>query len=829
MSDISRRFIRRRVPGPALHVFLLIALIVIGCGNASECRANTSSIVVEKGVPKLAINGKVINNMFGVEVFSSDVDAESPRFLADMKKAIDRTAALGIPVISFEILWHDYDHSTTVPRNAEEAASRFDTKNLDAVLDYAAERHVYVMLELLKHQYWALPKWWKSYKSNASGYQMLGPPTPAVETYNRRQSPVASFQNPDHRELLTSLITKLVLRYRNHPAVFGYGINMGPTGENGYIPNYIDIALNKSMPRLDLRTVMGDYSLLARKNFISFLKKKYPAIGDLNRKWNTNYTSFDEVTPPYPKQTSERDTFMSNGDERVSMLDWQLFRRDAIVDEWRFLSTLVRRLDPSKVIMGKTNWSPMAAQTGTEFMQISAVQVNSQRLIDIDKMDACLHTRDYMPEFEHTSSYSKLDYVHFSRFSKKYGTIRVFNLDNSAKKTGNRMNISIALPAKEVLKKEGCYLWFPVLLDSDKFPKPDWSWDEIAALVKQSSSEELKGVSVEEPYVKFYFDQDNVMSHYYDSLPGLKTSGLAFALSKALFDSDHKPVGFVGSADVMLAPPDPKKTRLLVLTDQRVLPPAIAANLKSYVDQGGVLLLLGSNGVFGSEGRKDGSALRKLVPSLTDAQLIGLYEWGLDSRIKIPFFVVSKGRSRYAEVDISKNPSENFTALVGAIPESVALPRKGRLIFVSTNGRPTLRDMTGQVSSSLDRPVQPAMQAPYPGAQNMPPQGPGGPEQQAPYPGGPAPPSQYGDSSPRYYPDGAPPTPPYGHPGSSASYPGGAPGQVPQKRNFIKDWDRNGDGVVTRDEFTGDPAVFNRMDLNRDGGITPDEAERAGE
>lgn len=820
MTAASRRLLTKG-PGTALQVFLLVALIGICSGEAAERKANTSAVVIENGVPKLAINGKVINNMFGVEVFSADVNAEKPEFLADMKKAIDRTAALNIPIFSFEILWHDYDHSKTVPQNAEEAAGRFNTANLDAVLDYAAQRGVYVMLELLKHQHWALPSWWKSYKSNSSGSQMLGPPSPAVDVYNREQTPVASFQNPDHHELLESLLKKLILRYRDHPAVFGYGINMGPTGENGYIPNYIDMYLNKSMPRIDLRSVMGDYSPVAVKNFIAFLKRKYPSIDDLNSKWNTHYRTFEEITPPYPRMTSAWETFASNGDDRPSMRDWQTFRHEAIVEEWKFLSGLVRRLDPNKVIMGKTNWSPMAAQTGTEFMQVSSVEVNSQKLIDMDKMDACLQIRDYMPEAAHTSSYSKLDYVHFSRFSKKYGTIRIFNLDNSVKKSGGVMDISIALPAKETLKKEGCYLWFPVLLESDKFPKPDWSWNEIEALVKRSGAEELKGVKIDEPPTKFFFDEENTMPHYYDSLPGLKTSGLAFALSKALFDSDPQPVGFVSSADVMAAPPDPKKTKLLVLTNQRFIHPTIAANLKTYVDSGGTLLLLGSNGIFDSDGRKDASAIRKLAPLIGESHLRGLYEWGVETRIKIPIFAVSKDKGKYLELDISKDPDENFQTLTGALPKSINLPKKGRLIFVSTDGRPTLKEMGGDYSKRPESPVPPPTQAPNAAGPTMP--SPGGSQSSAPYPGGQPQPPQYGGSpSP-----GAPsPQQQYGpSPASNA----GAQSPLPQKRNFIKDWDKNGDGVVTRDEFTGDPAVFDRLDLNHDGKITPEEAAAAGE
>ncbi len=40
-------------------------------------------------------------------------------------------------------------------------------------------------------------------------------------------------------------------------------------------------------------------------------------------------------------------------------------------------------------------------------------------------------------------------------------------------------------------------------------------------------------------------------------------------------------------------------------------------------------------------------------------------------------------------------------------------------------------------------------------------------------------------------------------------------------------WDRNGDRVITRAEWPGDPATFDRLDRNRDGVLTQAEAEAA--
>ena len=52
-----------------------------------------------------------------------------------------------------------------------------------------------------------------------------------------------------------------------------------------------------------------------------------------------------------------------------------------------------------------------------------------------------------------------------------------------------------------------------------------------------------------------------------------------------------------------------------------------------------------------------------------------------------------------------------------------------------------------------------------------------------------------------------------------------AAGGPPRDRDLIRDFDRNGDGVVSADEFPGPRPVFLRLDVNRDGVIDRAEAE----
>jgi len=62
-----------------------------------------------------------------------------------------------------------------------------------------------------------------------------------------------------------------------------------------------------------------------------------------------------------------------------------------------------------------------------------------------------------------------------------------------------------------------------------------------------------------------------------------------------------------------------------------------------------------------------------------------------------------------------------------------------------------------------------------------------------------------------------------------ATFPKTLPGPVggqPRQRDFLRDFDRNNDGVVTPDEFTGPRQVFRRLDTNGDGKVDREEAAR---
>ena len=702
---------------------------------------NKSRVEVENGTPKLVVNDQVINNMFGIYVYCTGVDPTGPQFLEDMKRAIDRTRDLDIPILSFDILWQDYDRSVAVPKNAEEAANRFNTESLDAVLDYAARKKVYVVVQLLVHNHWGLPRWWKAYRDNRRGYQLIDMMSDLSGEYNRFQSPVASYQNETHRQLLRALIDKLVKRYRNHPAVVGWGINPGPTGENGYAPNYIDLRFNKRLPDIDLRMAMADYSEMAVERFCQWLKRKYIHINNLNQAWKSQYRSFEKVAPPLPIKLTDSETYQRNGDERRSMKDWQIFRYEALTEEWRFLSDLVRCLDPWKIIIGKTSWIPVGFPTGTDNMMATAVPVNEQLLIDADKIDVGITMRDYLPIPLWSS---KIDYFHFAEFSRKHRVVRIINMENWIRtgptfSPGAKIPLDRALSVKKAIREGGAYMWLTAGLECDP-GKPAWSWDEIENLVRHSSTNELKQVKAKAAPVRFYYDVHNLMSHYYEEKGNLQANKISYHIARAFFDVEGQPeYGFISASDVAEGMLDANTVQLLIMVNQRILLPDVVKGLSKYLSGGGTVLLVGSNGVFDDSSKKNNHAIKKLVPQLTEEQVRYLYNWGLKRNIEVPLIMVSGNTPHFARIPLLGNPDDNYQILRNALSEKVVLAKCGKLSLVS--------------------------------------------------------PTDLG------------------------------PGDHMERKDFVRDFDRNHNGVVSKREFPGPGKIFDQIDKNRDGIVTKEEAK----
>jgi len=199
------------------------------------------------------------------------------------------------------------------------------------------------------------------------------------------------------------------------------------------------------------------------------------------------------------------------------------------------------------------------------------------------------------------------------------------------------------------------------------------------------------------------------------------------------------------------------------MANQRFLSNDIVEKLQKYVSKGGTILLVGSNGVFDVSLKKNTQSIRTLAPLLSGRQLQAHYDWGLQDDILVPFVVVSANGSRFIEVPLKGDPGANYRQLTAALPITLGLSENGKL-FLSSLHYPIPHEM--QTPKGLD-PLLGRGQIQLPGR---------------------------------------PPSP-------------------GQRKNIIRDFDVNRDGVVSREEFPGPVEVFKHLDINRDGVITKEEAE----
>lgn len=130
--------------------------------------------------------------------------------------------------------------------------------------------------------------------------------------------------NPTYRKYVTRMVTTLAEHYCQNKNVIGWQ----PDNELGNSHN-------------DLCTCDN-----CKKNFQTWLKKKYTTVENLNKAWGTAFwsqeiNSFEEVFTPKITVTGENPSYM---------LDWNCFCSDLIVDFFKLQADIIRKHAPHQFI-----------------------------------------------------------------------------------------------------------------------------------------------------------------------------------------------------------------------------------------------------------------------------------------------------------------------------------------------------------------------------------------------------------------------------------------------------------------------------------------------
>lgn len=96
---------------------------------------------------------------------------------------------------------------------------------------------------------------------------------------------VTSPASPKYRTAIRGLIAALYKRYNDNPCFHSWTYSGQGLDSGTYMDHYDRIT---------------DYSPYFQTRFRAFLKSRYGTVQKLNRKWNTNFSDFEKVTPPMP-------------------------------------------------------------------------------------------------------------------------------------------------------------------------------------------------------------------------------------------------------------------------------------------------------------------------------------------------------------------------------------------------------------------------------------------------------------------------------------------------------------------------------------------------
>jgi hypothetical protein len=205
--------------------------------------------------------------------------------------------------IELVVLWKDIEPLPGV----------YDWAQLDKLLDYAREKKLSVLLwpSVVGYE----PEWLPAcFTQNKEG---------SVFGHNRylfHRVRIDYWNAGPVRKAALDFLTALADRYKEHPAVHGYFFITEHPGEAAYVGWY------------------DGYNPEAIENFRQFARQQWPGLEVLNKRWRTNFLSWEEVVPP----TSESSLRFT--------LDWLAFRRDAIGDFLVDGARALRKADSHRVI-----------------------------------------------------------------------------------------------------------------------------------------------------------------------------------------------------------------------------------------------------------------------------------------------------------------------------------------------------------------------------------------------------------------------------------------------------------------------------------------------
>jgi len=342
--------------------------------NSSGTNAKKSEVKMVDGVPKLFIDGKEISSSaVNVYYYPPQGKNHAPayndaKWLANMKALIDRAVANNTKLILLNVWWSDLDKSTSRPKNI---GDNFDFAQLDAVFSYAGQKGAYIVPIFTLFPF--DPDWWLK-ENNFPPHNTGGKVCDFCETdsagnvYNN-----ASMNSDIAQRDFGGFVTAIVDHYKNNPALVGWDMGTGATGEDGYGPNYIALKAENidNLPKFEIKSgTYTDYSPFFERKFKEWIKKKYSSDQKLQAAWNDKFVSLESLKIPKPAGMFQNEKSLppvfpdptdifalagmgTDGKDNLNPrgLDFYEFRNEMRQKDREYYASLIKNNDPNHVLL----------------------------------------------------------------------------------------------------------------------------------------------------------------------------------------------------------------------------------------------------------------------------------------------------------------------------------------------------------------------------------------------------------------------------------------------------------------------------------------------
>lgn len=375
-----------------LTVALLALAVTSACsgdGDSGGLREpdpppSRSTIRVVDSIPCLFVDG-VPTPMVGFFSYRCPYDTKHDN-VAHLKRYIDRAHEFGFTFVAFSFFWPSMDLDPTRPATPDEAASRIDWTVLDEIFDHARDRGVHVM-PLFQYSHGT---WWWHLDPELSTLSMRDQDRGQHPTNHMDKMPC--FECPTWWVYLDAVVSCLVERYRDHPALLGWLLSHGMSIENNY-PGSPDGGAYGTVK-------MYDYSDFAVAGFRDWLRVRYGDARTLRAAWGQPGVTFEDAVPPAPlvscSDVNRIHEFCNHaGDTRRAFHDWQTYRIESKKVERDHAARLIKHLDPEHILLADPGGTPFlcgAAAEGAYGLQVDYDDYAANP--DIDGVFVCPGIKD---------------------------------------------------------------------------------------------------------------------------------------------------------------------------------------------------------------------------------------------------------------------------------------------------------------------------------------------------------------------------------------------------------------------------------------------------